>query len=178
MVDLRWSCVGLVLALVEAGCNCGDPGCEGDDGCIVYDPTTSTTFGDGDDDDDDAADTAGSESANVTDEVSSGGSSDGPDDQCQGTDACDGLFCVAPYADNHRGAFACVSECVGPMDEAVWCFDDAACCDPAARCTIRGYCEVDVAGTTTGDGTTGDATGTTTIDPTGSTTGDATSTGA
>jgi hypothetical protein len=67
---------------------------------------------------------------------------------------------VAPYGNNVRGAFACVPECVGPMDEALWCFDDAACCDPNAHCTIRGYCVADggtgeSSGGTTGGSTTG-----------------------
>jgi hypothetical protein len=174
VADGRLACIGLALALVEAGCNCGDPGCEGDD-CISYDPTTETSFGDDDDDDDGVLETAGPESSSGR-EASSGGSSGGPDDQCQGTDTCDGLFCVAPYADNHRGAFACVEACVGPMDESVWCFDDAACCDSAAHCTIRGYCEVEGADSGTGDGTTS-TTGTTTDATDSGGTSSATSTG-
>jgi hypothetical protein len=109
---------------------------------------------------------AGSSTSNAGDEV--GGTtaaSGGNDDQCHGTADCDEAFCVAPYADNDRGPFACVSECLGPMDEDSWCFDAASCCDPTAVCTIRGYCEAasaDSSSSTTtdaGDGTSSSSTG-------------------
>ena len=71
---------------------------------------------------------------------------------CNGANPCEAGFCVAPYADNNRGEFTCVADCVAPGDEASWCFDAAACCDPEATCTERGYCVVpgDTDGTSSG----------------------------
>ena len=150
----RWSWA-LLVAL--AGCDrCNGDDCE-DGGCITYDPTTSTSTGADDDANDDVA--PGS-SDTATSEGGGSSSSTGVDDgQCQGTDECGEQFCVAPYADNVRGDFACVADCVGPSDESKWCFDDAACCDPAAHCTIRGYCEVEGATTGEGSGSSSDSSG-------------------
>lgn len=75
-------------------------------------------------------------------------------DECAVSSDCDpGLFCVAPFDESlgpeGKGLNACVSDCVGPMEETLWCADAAACCDPMAECTDRGYCEVP--GSSTGD---------------------------
>lgn len=59
---------------------------------------------------------------------------------CNVANPCEVGYCVAPYADNDRGEFACVPDCVMPGDETSWCFDAAACCDAEATCTERGYC--------------------------------------
>ncbi|HET6586096.1 MAG TPA: hypothetical protein VFG69_21710 [Nannocystaceae bacterium] len=135
---LRWGAAWLVLV---AGCSrCNDERCDGND-CVTNLDESSSSSAAGDDDDDDGASapTSDDDDGNATTDAAS---TTGPDDRCHGTDECPQQFCVAPYADNVRGAFACVSECVAPMDESVWCYDDAACCDAAASCTIRGYCEV------------------------------------
>ena len=70
------------------------------------------------------------------DSSSSGGDASG----CSVANPCELGYCVAPYADNDRGEFVCVPDCVMPGDEASWCFDDMACCDAEATCTERGYC--------------------------------------
>jgi hypothetical protein len=145
------------LLVVLCGCKRCDDDCV-DGECIAYDPTTST--GDGVDagtEDNAASETMAAPTSEAgSDPGSTGSSGGGPDDQCFGTDECGDGFCVAPYADNVRGAFDCVVECVGPDEEGKWCFDDAACCDPLAHCTIRGYCEADAATTTsTGDSSSG-----------------------
>lgn len=72
---------------------------------------------------------------------------DGDDEGCSLSRPCEAGYCVAPYADNERGAFACVEACVGPNEAASWCFDASACCDPEAVCTSRGYCVVPDEGT-------------------------------
>lgn len=144
-----------MLLVVLSGCSrCEDNNCV-DKECITYDPTTSTSSGSDGADGDAATETGNVPTSDGGSESSS--SSTGIDDgQCQGTDECGAQFCVAPYADNVRGAFACVDACVGPVEETKWCFDDAACCDPAAHCTIRGYCEVEGATTTGGSDSTSD----------------------
>lgn len=83
--------------------------------------------------------TPGTESAS-TSGVSDPSTTGEPDDGCSLSRPCEAGFCVAPYADNERGAFACVEACVGPNEAASWCFDASACCDPEAVCTSRGYC--------------------------------------
>jgi hypothetical protein len=69
-------------------------------------------------------------------------STGGDDDSCSLSRPCETGWCVAPYADNQRGAFACIGTCVELDDPASWCFDASACCDPAATCSARGYCVV------------------------------------
>jgi hypothetical protein len=72
---------------------------------------------------------------------------------CDGSNQCnEGLICSAPF-DGERGTFACVPGCIEVMDEARWCADASACCDPGATCSTRGYCMI--------EGTTGDTSGTT-----------------
>ncbi len=74
------------------------------------------------------------------------GTSDGPwdgDGACMSSDDCPSGVCIADFIDRERRPFECVATCIGIMDEAHWCADDAACCDPRARCSNRGYCIVD-----------------------------------
>jgi hypothetical protein len=129
--------------LVLAGCSrCNDgEQCSGSN-CVTNLDSSSSASSDGDDESTSAS--ASTASEDESDSEGAGSSTGVDDGQCHGTDECAASeFCVAPYADNVRGAFACVSECVGPMDESVWCYDDAACCDATAACSIRGYCETD-----------------------------------
>lgn len=104
-----------------------------------------------------SADTSGGSPTTAAPDTSGGDDPAG----CSFVDLCDeGSFCVAPYADNDRGAFVCVDACVGPGDEDSWCFDATACCDPTATCTERGYCvgagDTDgSSGSDGGSGTTG-----------------------
>jgi hypothetical protein len=85
------------------------------------------------------------------DDADSGGARG--DDECQGSQDCMDAFCVGPYdpVTQVRGIYQCVPTCVEAMDETRWCSDDAACCDPGARCSARGYCEVDPPGATDTD---------------------------
>jgi hypothetical protein len=85
----------------------------------------------------------------------SGPSTVGIPDECTQSDHClDGEVCVAPFdqtaGPEGKGAYACVSECVAIMDEDRWCADAAACCDPTAECTDRGYCVAADGGSTGG----------------------------
>jgi len=97
--------------------------------------------------------TTGSESSSSSSSSSSesSGSTEGGTfgavDECDLSPDCEaGLVCVAPFDESlgpeGKGLNACVSDCVGPMDETRWCADAIACCDPAAECTDRGYCVV------------------------------------
>jgi len=107
--------------------------------------TTSTT----------TSTTAPAESSTTT--TTTAGGTFGEVDECAVSSDCDpGLFCVAPFDESlgpeGKGLNACVPDCVGPMEETLWCADTSACCDPMAECTDRGYCEVP-------GGSTGDASG-------------------
>jgi len=104
-----------------------------------------------------------------TSTTTTGPSSVGIPDECTVTADCvDGELCVAPFDQSAgpegKGAYECVIECVGPMDEDHWCADAAACCDPLHECTDRGYC-VPPEGSTGGSegsgssGSTGGSTG-------------------
>lgn len=95
-------------------------------------PGTSTT---------DATGSTGEDPSTTT-----GHSSVGIPDECTVTADCPrGELCVAPFDQNAgpegKGPLECVTECVVLMDEDRWCADAAACCDPEAECTDRGYCE-------------------------------------
>jgi hypothetical protein len=83
---------------------------------------------------------------------------------CDGSMECnDGLICAAPFDRGERGTYACVAACIGAMDEARWCADAGACCDPEAICTARGYCIASDPGESTGSvDTDAEATGTST----------------
>lgn len=93
--------------------------------------------------------------------TTTGPSTVGIPDECTMTADCvDGELCVAPFDQSAgpegKGAYECVSECVAIMDEDRWCADVAACCDPLAECTDRGYCVYpDGTGSTEGGGTEG-----------------------
>lgn len=94
----------------------------------------------------------------------------GVPDECQITMDCPaGELCVAPFDQSAgpegKGALACVAECVAIMDEDRWCADAAACCDPTAECTDRGYCVYP--GDTDTDGSSSGGTGTTGTGTTG-----------
>ena len=93
---------------------------------------------------------------------------------CQSSDDCLGNdVCVAPWdADTQtHGDAECSFACIPSLDDTQWCADAAACCDPDAICTARGYCvppqEPGGADSSTGgDGSSGGA------DDSGSTGGD------
>lgn len=98
------------------------------------DPSTSSTTG---------ITPASSDEGGIT--TTSGPSTVGIPDECTLTAECvDGELCVAPFDQSAgpegKGAYECVEECVVLMDEDRWCADAAACCDPLAECTDRGYC--------------------------------------
>lgn len=108
--------------------------------------TTSTTS---------AATTSTSASSSSDGEVNTFGALD----ECEvSSDCARGLLCVAPFDESlgpeGKGLNECVMECVVIMDEARWCADAAACCDPEAECTDRGYC-VFPGGSTGSTGSTG-----------------------
>lgn len=91
---------------------------------------------------------------------------------CDGSVECNaGLVCAAPFDRGERGVYACVGACIGLMDEARWCADASACCDPDALCTTRGYCIAPQTGTTGTTGTIDDAESGSGGATTGSTTG-------
>jgi hypothetical protein len=63
---------------------------------------------------------------------------DGIHPTCDGTlDCADAEVCAAIF-NGDIGTFVCQS-CLADQDEARWCFDDAACCNPDATC-VRGLC--------------------------------------
>ena len=96
-----------------------------------------------DTDPEDCATTSSSGSDSSGESSSSSSSTGAPADDCQGSDGCLGDdACVAAWdaEAEARGAFACQFACVPLLDEALWCSDDASCCDPDAVCTARGYC--------------------------------------
>ena len=100
----------------------------------------------------------------------------GPAGPCQSSDDCLGNnVCVAPWDPDTQtaGEPDCAFACIPSYDETQWCADAAACCDPEAICTARGYCvppqepgSADSSSggeetSSTGDGSTGgDSTGT------------------
>lgn len=56
------------------------------------------------------------------------------------SDCDDGEVCVAPYeGKGGPGDFVCVGECVESQVDALWCADDAACCDDL-KCDMLGFC--------------------------------------
>lgn len=92
---------------------------EADDGSAPT-PTSSSSGAEG-------------ESSSVTGDLS----------DCQSSDDCLGNdVCVAPWdADTQtHGAAECSFACIPSLDDTQWCADAAACCDPDASCTARGYC--------------------------------------
>lgn len=126
-------------------------------GSLTIDPSTTSTGV--------ATSSTDDEAGNTTTTTGSGPSTVGIPDECtQSAECLDGEVCVAPFdqeaGPEGKGAYECVSECVGIMDEARWCADAAACCDPTAECTDRGYCvHPEETGGSEGSGTTGGSTG-------------------
>lgn len=85
---------------------------------------------------------------NATETSNPGQPAGGP---CLEPDDCQaGLGCAAPYQDGELGEFTCRDQCIELDDQASWCLDGAACCDPTATCR-RGLCVIDeVADASTG----------------------------
>lgn len=109
--------------------------------------------------------TDGSTSTDEGTSSTTGPSSVGIPDECTVTADCPrGELCVAPFdqaaGPEGKGPLECVTECVVIMDEDRWCADAAACCDPAAECTDRGYCVFPSESTGDTDGTTTGGSGT------------------
>ncbi|MEM6295113.1 MAG: hypothetical protein AAGA54_27830 [Myxococcota bacterium] len=85
-------------------------------------------------------------------------STGGPDGSCVGTDTCLGAgVCSATWdAQTQRpGPASCNFACVANFDDARWCADDDACCEPGATCTDRGYCVPGDGGDATGSSSSG-----------------------
>ena len=114
--------------------------------------------------------TPGSETETSSETAS--GTSDGfPEpDECVSSEECEGGYCVAPWdGQPPRGPAECVDSCVGELDFARYCIDDASCCEGLV-CSNDGLCEEPwESGDGDGDGTTGDGDG----EPTGDGDGDA-----
>jgi hypothetical protein len=112
-----------------------------------------------------ATGTSGGEGSTQPCETSSTGDPDpgAAGSPCDGSLDCnDDLVCAAFFDRGERGVYACVEACIGVMDEARWCADASACCDPDAVCTARGYCispDNGDTGDTDETGDTGDTTG-------------------
>jgi hypothetical protein len=172
MSGVRACIVVVLLGLGVAGCgdDLPDPpraggsssGTTGTTGTSTTDGFTSTST---------SAAPASSDEAGTTTTGTTGPSSVGIPDECTvSADCLDGEpYCVAPFDQSAgpegKGAYECVSECVVLMDEDRWCADAAACCDPQAECTDRGYCVYPEEptggseGSGSSDGSTGGSTG-------------------
>lgn len=120
----------------EAGMSSSSSGTTGP-GTLTIDPSSTST----------GTTAASTDEAGASTTTGSGPSTVGIPDECTLSSEClDGEVCVAPFdqeaGPEGKGANECVSECVVIMDEDRWCADAAACCDPTAECTDRGYCVV------------------------------------
>jgi hypothetical protein len=127
---MRWLGLGAGLLLVACGDGGGYVYMDDDlpsENCQDTDPSACATSSGG-------ATTSTSTSTTGGVDGSTGGASGSCDEL-----GCEAGFCVAPF-DGEIGEFACVPDCIGIMDEALWCADASACCDAAAVCTDRGYC--------------------------------------
>ena len=83
----------------------------------------------------------------------------GVGEPCDNTLGCSGIaVCAAEFDDGEAGPLTCQADCIGEMDESMWCSDDSACCDAGATCSSRGFCEVPEGLDESGDDTTGDST--------------------
>lgn len=106
----------------------------------------------------------------ATSETTAAETTGGPAPVCLSSDDCLGNdVCVASWDPETQtaGEPDCAFACIPSYDETQWCADAAACCDPDATCTARGYCvPPQVPGSadsssggegssSTGDGTTG-----------------------
>ncbi|MBC8067947.1 MAG: hypothetical protein IAG13_06395 [Deltaproteobacteria bacterium] len=89
--------------------------------------------------------------------TSSGASEGAPAPACQSSNECSGGEICAADFDGDIGSFSCQAVCIVTMDDAQWCADDSACCDPLAVCT-RGYCLPGEAGSSSDDGNSGSGT--------------------
>jgi hypothetical protein len=136
--------IGCVLAL---GIGCGDDGVSSDGGSLgvpidedlpayACGDTDTDTGGEGDTEECETDGTSGATAGDTTETGDEGA------DECVSSEECGGGVCVAPF-DEARGPYACEFVCVANLDDAIWCADDGACCDPGARCTNRGYCVVE-----------------------------------
>ena len=144
---MTWRSAVVVAAMAIAACS--DPGrteAQSSVGWMDDDDFPGNCRGTGTDTD--PCDTDGTGESPST---STGNGEIDPDaDRCRTSDECNGGFCAAPFepaAETNlpgtRGPLACTFTCVPTRDDSLWCGDDAACCDPAATCTLRGYCVLD-----------------------------------
>lgn len=148
-------------------------GCSSDDGDFSDEMPEDLPQGQsGTDGETDPSTSSGVAETGTTEETTSGGETTGePGPACLSSDDClgDGV-CVAPWDPETQtaGEPDCAFACIPSYDETQWCADAAACCDPEAICTARGYCvppqEPGSADSSTGgddsDSTGGDSTGT------------------
>lgn len=80
-------------------------------------------------------------------------------DACLSSEDCEGGYCVAPWTGAPpRGPAECVDACVGALDLARFCIDDAACCE-GLECSNDGLCEEPWTPPGDGDGDPGDGDG-------------------
>ena len=91
----------------------------------------------------DASTSAGTSTTGVDSEGTGGETTGGAVGACQSSNDCLGNdVCVAPWDPQTQtaGEPDCAFACIPSYDETQWCADAAACCDPNAICTARGYC--------------------------------------
>lgn len=105
-----------------------------------------------------SADTGAEPCPNPTADGGTGTSGNPVGGPCLEPDDCQaGAACVAPYEDGMVGEFSCTDQCIALEDEASWCLDAAACCEPGAICR-RGLCVIDgSADSGSGDSGSGDS---------------------
>lgn len=148
----------LAMLLAAGATACGDDLPSDSDGTSGPLLITSTSTTDGSSSSTAAIAPASSDEGGSSSSTTGGPTTVGIPDECQRSSECpDGELCVAPFDQSAgpegKGAYACVSECVALMDEDRWCADAAACCDPLAECTDRGYCVYPEGSTGSSDGT-------------------------
>jgi hypothetical protein len=142
----RACAAAMILSLVTAACGDDLPTNEGSSSSGPWITSTSTSTTDASASTTaEAAPTSTDDGASTTGTSTGGPSTVGIPDECTLSSDCpDGELCVAPFDQSAgpegKGATECVTECVVIMDEDRWCADRAACCDPLAECTDRGYC--------------------------------------
>lgn len=91
--------------------------------------------------------------------ITTAGETGDEDVPCADSADCGGGFCAADHRTGEvpdEMAFICRDACVPNDFVALWCRDDAACCDAAASCGEDGFCQGPGGGSTTG--TTGGGT--------------------
>ena len=148
MTTTRTRIAALTLALLGAGCPNGESA-DGDDDGTTSGPgidsiTTMTTVA--------AESSTGGASTGTTAAMD-----DGPgEDECRVSGDCgNGEICAAAY-EGELGPFVCSDTCVENFDDARWCGDAAACCDPEASCNAVGLCDGEIP-TATDSGTDSDS---------------------